>query len=168
VSFARTSGAIAAVMVAACAKREAHAPVDCPPLVVTIDGVTAPALPHGLARLNVWDRDRSYEVHRFSHAEVTCEHVLKSAAAPAREGELHVRAYAGGSGLATGQGVGIDAHTQMGARVVLVGAPPAAVGDAVRLCARGGAFTPIVGAYQGRRVEIRGLLEGTYCGEHAR
>jgi hypothetical protein len=150
------------LLLGACAKQDGGG--TCKPLVVTVDGKPLPALPHGLAKANDMHGDISYEVQVFDHDKATCEQLLDKNGRQVPEGEIMVRAFAGGSGM-TGKGVAIDAHTQLGGAVWLASERPKAVGDAVKVCADSIAFTPIAGRYKDKRVVITGQFDGTYCGE---
>ena len=150
----------------ACGTKDAapSAPETCKPLAVTVDGQPLVATPHGLARANNMHGDIAYEVQLFSNREATCDELLNKAGRHVAEDEVSVRAFAAGPGM-TGKGVGIDAHTQMGASASLIGAPPKAVGDVVKICVDDTTFKPIAGAYKDKQVVVSGLFQGTYCGE---
>jgi hypothetical protein len=152
-------------MLAACAKRDAATGSGtCKLLSVTVDGTALPAMPHGLAKANNMNGDVSYEVLVFNHAKTTCDQLMNRSGYDVVDGEVSVRAFAGGAGM-TEKGVAIDAHTQMGGNVTLVGSPPKAVGDVVEVCADNVAFKPIAGKYKDTQVVVTGLFAGQYCGE---
>ncbi len=154
---------VAFVAVAACKQRDPATPRTCEPLAVTVDGVPLPPVGHGLARANNMHGDVSYEVQLTNQPGVTCEQLLSEAGRAVPDGEIMVRAFAGGAGL-TGHGVGIDAHSQMGGAVTLL-AKPRAIGDLVEVCVDHMSFTPIAGAYKGTHVTVSGRFAGAYCGE---
>ena len=157
---------LAALLAAGCSNKDGGGGGACKPLSVTVDGTALAAMPHGLAKANNRSGDVSFEVTMLSHDKATCEQLLDKAGRQIPDGELSVRGFAGGAGM-TGKGVGIDAHTQMGGAVSLVGDKPTAVGDRVKVCADSISFKPIAGAYKDKQVVIDGLFEGTYCGEMA-
>jgi len=151
------------IVLAACGNKDGG-PKTCQPLAVTVDGAPLAAMPHGLAKANNMRGDVAYEVQLFNHDKATCEGLLDKAGRQIPDGEVSVRAFAGGAGM-TGNGVAIDAHTQMGGRVSLMGDKPKAVGDIVKICVDNAAFKPIAGAYKDKSVVVSGLFEGKYCGE---
>lgn len=159
---------IATLLAAGCSKKDDKAggasAAACKPLTVTVDGTPLAAMPNGLAKSNNMNGDISYEVHAFDHAKTTCEDMLNKSGRTVPEGEVSVRAWAGGAG-SMGKGVGIGAHAQMGVDVKLVSGRPKASGDVVKLCVNHVSFTPQVGAEKGKTVVMNGLVEGTYCGE---
>lgn len=136
----------------------------CKPLAVTVDGTALAAMPNGLARSNNMNGDISYEVQVFNHDKATCEQMVEKSGRTVPDGEVSVRAFAGGSGM-MGKGVAIEAHTQAGGNVSLVGAKPKAPGDVVKICVDNVEFTPKMGAYKDKKITFTGLLEGAYCGE---
>jgi hypothetical protein len=164
----RTWLVVGAALVASCAKKRESggtaAGSSCKPLTVTVDGTALPAMPNGLARSNNVSGDISYEVLMFNHAKATCEELLSKSGRQIPDGEVSVRAFAGGTGM-MGKGVGIESHTQAGGEVSLVSAPPKAAGDIVKVCVDNVTFSPQVGANKGKKVTMNGLFEGAYCGE---
>jgi hypothetical protein len=166
----KTLVVIAAVLAAGCSNKDGGGAGGgggaCKPLSVTVDGTALAAMPHGLAKANNRNGDVSYEVTMLNHDKATCAQLLDKAGRQIPDGELSVRAFAGGAGM-TGKGVAIDAHTQMGGAVSLVGGKPTAVGDRVKVCADSISFKPVAGAYKDKQVVITGLFEGAYCGEMA-
>jgi hypothetical protein len=145
----------------ACSKKGGGA---CKALSVTIDGKAIPGLGHGLARVNKMHDERNWEVDLFNHDKVTCEQFNSKSGRSVAEGEISVRAFAGGEGM-MGAGVGIDSHTQSGVTVNLTGDKPKVVGDKVTICVDNASFKPMVGANKDKTVVIDGLFEGSYCGE---
>ena len=136
----------------------------CRALEVTVDGAALAAMPNGLARSNNMNGDISYEVLMFNHHKATCEELLSKSGRQIPDGEVSVRAFAGGGGM-MGKGVGIEAHTQAGGSVALVSDKPRAAGDDVMICVDNVSFTPRIGAYNGKKVTVTGLFKGSYCGE---
>jgi hypothetical protein len=162
---------IAAVLAAGCSKKTdksggggGGAAAACKPLAVTVDGTPLAAMPNGLAKSNNMSGDLSYEVHVFDHDKTTCEDMLSKSGRTVPEGEVSVRAWAGGAG-SMGKGVGLSAHAQMDVDVKLVSDKPKAAGDVVKLCVNNVSFTPQIGAEKGKTVVMDGLVEGKYCGE---
>lgn len=155
---------LALVLVLACAagckKKTAE---SCGALTVSVDGKPLAAMPNGLARLNVHGDNKTYEVEVFNHDKSTCEEFASNKGRQIPDGEVSVRAFGGGDGL-MGKGVGIEAHTQAGGDVDVV-TKPKAVGDPVAICVDGVTFTPKIGDYKDKKVEINGLFTGKYCGE---
>lgn len=154
---------VACVLAGGCS-RKAPTAESCGPLTVTIDGAPLAAMPHGLARKNVAAGEINYEVEVYNHATTTCEQFLSKSGRSVPDGEVSVRAFAGGGGL-MGKGVGLAAHTQAGGDVDLVGPKPAKAGDPVQICVSEQSFTPKMGDHKGKKVTFKGLLTGTYCGE---
>ena len=150
-------------VVAAAACKKAKTAETCGALSVTIDGKPQPAMPNGLARLTVVGNDKLYEVQVFNHDQATCEQFISRSGRNVPDGEVSVRAFGGGDGL-MGKGVGLASHTQAGGDVDVV-TKPKAVGDPVAICVDGVTFTPSIGDNKGKKVEIKGLFTGTYCGE---
>jgi len=137
---------------------------SCKPLSITVDGKAIPGLGHGLARLNKMGSDQSYEVDVFNHDKVTCEKFNDKHGRAMEPDEVNARAFAGGEGM-MGKGVGIGSHTQSGVTVEVVGDPPKAVGDLVKICVDNATFKPAVGDLKDKAVVVDGLFEGKYCGE---
>ncbi|HEY5943906.1 MAG TPA: hypothetical protein VIV40_00365 [Kofleriaceae bacterium] len=160
----KTIALLVLVLAAACSKKDGEGAGSCRPLSVTVDGLPLPAMPHGLAKANNMNGDVSYEVDVFDHAKTTCDELLDKTGRQVPDGEISVRAFAGGAGM-TGKGVAIGAHTQMGGNVTLVSAKPAAPGDIVKVCVQDVAFKPVAGAYKDKQVVVNGLFEGKFCGE---
>jgi hypothetical protein len=165
----KTLAVVVLTLAAACSKKDGGASGGnasgsaCASLSITVDGTPLPALPHGLARAVNADGHVHYEVVLFERKTTRCEQLLdKNRQIP--DGEISVRAFAGGTGLA-GEGVGIGIHTQIGGPVSLVGDKPKAAGDVVRVCVDKASFKPIMGDYKDKHVVVAGLFEGTYCGE---
>jgi hypothetical protein len=154
--------ALALVVLAGCGKKMTAE--SCGPLTVTVDGQPLAAMPHGVARANVMNGDTSYEVEVFNHDKTTCEQLLSKTGREIPDGEVSVRAFAGGDGL-MGKGVGIGAHTQAGGDVELVSAKPKAVGDVVSICVSETTFTPKIGDHKDKKIVFKGLVSGKYCGE---
>jgi|MudIll2142460700_1097286.scaffolds.fasta_scaffold18645_2 hypothetical protein len=152
---------LAAVLAAGCKKTPTAE--SCGALTVTVDGKPLPAMPNGLARLTVQGSDKLYEVQVFNHDKSTCEQFVDRSGRQIPDGEVSVRAFAGGDGL-MGKGVGIESHTQAGGDVDVV-TKPKAVGDPVSICVGGVSFTPRIGDFKDKKVEMRGLFTGKYCGE---
>ncbi|CAN5917493.1 hypothetical protein BH11MYX3_BH11MYX3_39370 [soil metagenome] len=148
---------------AACSKKGGDAS-SCKPLSVTADGKAISGLGHGLARLNKMGTDQSWEVDLFNHDKTTCEAYVNKKGRQVPDGEITVRAFAGGSGI-MGKGVGVGVHTQGGVDASVVGAEPKAKGDKVTICVDHATFTPLVGEYKDKPVVVDGLFEGSYCGE---
>ena len=136
---------------------------SCGALTVSVDGKPLAAMPNGLARLNIYGDSKTYEVQVFNHDKSTCEQFVDRKGREVPTGEVSVRACAGGEGL-MGKGVGIESHTQAGGDVDLV-TKPKAVGDQTAICVDSVSFTPRIGDNQGKKVEIKGLFTGKYCGE---
>lgn len=159
---------ISALVAGGCSKQDdkpaGAAAAACKPLSVSVDGTPLAAMPNGLARSNNMNGDISYEVHVFDHDKATCDELLGKSGRSVPEGEVSVRAWAGGAG-SMGRGVGLGAHAQMGVDVALVSAKPKAMGDRVKLCVNNVSFTPQIGAEKGKTVVMNGLVEGAYCGE---
>jgi len=153
-----------AALAGGCSNKPAAAGGPCKPLAVTVDGTALAAMPNGLARSNSMNGDISYEVLMFNHDKATCEQLLSKSGRQIPDGEVSVRAFAGGGGM-MGKGVGIEAHTQAGGAVSLISAKPKAVGDVVKVCVDDVSFAPKIGELEGMKVTISGLFEGTYCGE---
>jgi hypothetical protein len=159
---------LGAALAAGCSKKKdeggAAAAASCKPLTVTVDGTALAAMPNGLARSNNMNGDISYEVLMFNHAKATCAELVSKSGRQIPDGEVSVRAFAGGGGM-MGKGVGIESHTQAGGGVSLVSATPKTAGDIVKICVDNVAFTPQVGENKGKKITINGLFEGAYCGE---
>lgn len=136
---------------------------NCGALTVTVDGKPLEAMPNGLARLNIYGDSKTYEVQVFNHDKSSCESFISKSGRQIPDGEVSVRAFAGGDGL-MGRGVGIEMHTQAGGDVDLV-TKPKAVGDPVQICVDSVSFSPGIGDNKGKKVSIKGLLTGKYCGE---
>jgi hypothetical protein len=160
--------AVAVVVGGGCSKKDGAgsggAAGSCKPLAVTVDGTPLAAMPNGLARSNNMNGDISYEVLVFNHDKATCAELVSKAGRQIPDGEVSVRAFAGGGGM-MGKGVGIASHTQAGGDISLVSAKPTAVGDIVKVCVDNVSFSPQVGENKGKKVTITGLFEGKYCGE---
>jgi hypothetical protein len=159
--------AVGAALAAGCGKKNESggaAGGSCAPLTVTVDGTALPAMPTGLARGNNMRGDISYEVLMFNHDKATCAELVSKSGRQIPEGEVSVRAFAGGRGM-MGKGVGIESHTQAGGEVSLISATPTAAGDVVKICVDNVTFSPRVGANKGKKVTVNGLFAGTYCGE---
>jgi hypothetical protein len=162
--------AVTVVLGAGCSKKKegagggAAAAGSCKPLAVTVDGAPLAAMPNGLARSNKMSGDVTYEVQMFNHDKASCGEMLSKSGRQVPDGEVSVRAFAGGSGM-MGKGVGIDAHTQAGGNVSLASPKPKAPGDIVKVCVENVSFTPQVGDLKGKKVTVTGLFEGTFCGE---
>ncbi|MBA3392299.1 MAG: hypothetical protein H0T89_06630 [Deltaproteobacteria bacterium] len=137
---------------------------SCGPLTVTIDGKPLPAMPNGFARKNIMQGDSNYEIEVFNHAKTTCEEMVSNKGRNVHEGEVSVRAFAGGEGMMA-KGVGIESHTQAGGNVYIVGPKPKAAGDVVQICADNVSFKPHMGSNQNKPIKMNGLLTGKYCGE---
>jgi len=150
------------LLLVACGKKQTAE--SCGALSVTVEGQPLPAMPNGFARANIMNGDTSYEVDVFNHDQITCEKFIDKGGRQVPDGEVSVRAFAGGDGL-MGRGVGIESHTQAGGEVSLVSAKPKAVGDLVQICADNISFTPQVGKNKGKKVVVKGLFTGKYCGE---
>ena len=155
--------ALALVVVAAfgCGKKKTAE--SCGALTVSVDGKPLEAMPNGLARLNIYGGDKNYEIQVFNHDKSTCEQFIDRKGRQVPDGEVSVRAFAGGDGL-MGKGVGLESHTQAGGEIELV-TKPKAVGDATAICVDGVSFSPSIGDYKGKKVEIKGLFTGKFCGE---
>jgi hypothetical protein len=153
--------ALVLLVVAGCGKKMTAE--SCGALTVTVDGKPLAAMPNGLARLNIYGDSKTYEVEVFNHDKSTCEQFVDRKGREIPQGEVSVRAFAGGDGL-MGKGVGIESHTQAGGDVELV-TKPKAVGDQTAICVDGVSFTPRIGDHQGKKVEIKGLFAGKFCGE---
>ncbi len=154
--LAFTCVALAAV---GCKKKTAE---SCGALTVTVDGKPLPAMPNGFAVHST--QNKSYEVEVFNHDKTTCEQILSKNGRTIPEGEVSIRAFAGGEGLMS-KGVGIESHTQGGGDIDLVSAKPKAVGDVVQICVDNVSFTPRIGDNKDKKVKISGLVSGKYCGE---
>ncbi len=137
---------------------------SCARLAVTVDGTVHPALPHGLARISKMTNSSTIEVEMFNHDKATCDEMTSKKGRNIHDGEISVRAFTGGSGM-MGTGVGIEAHTQAGGNVRLVGDKPTAVGDIVKICVDNASFVPAIGSFKNKQVTVTGLFEGKYCGE---
>jgi hypothetical protein len=151
--------AIAFVMVA-CGKHEPAARHDeesCKPLVITVNGKPLP-ITQTLARSSELNGVRLQEVCAFSEGHPTCENMVDNTAVGRA-----VCAFVVGPGH-TGKGVRANLGYKFGADVKLVGSPPTAVGDAVKICADV-SYTPGAGDFKDMPVTIVGLFEGNYCGE---
>jgi len=158
---------IAVALAAGCSNKKeggAAAAASCKPLAVTVDEARFARRPNGLARSKNMNGDISYEVQLFNHDKSTCEDMVNKSGRQVPDGEVSVRAFAGGGGM-MGKGVGIDAHTQAGGNVSLVSAKPKAPGDIVKVCVDNVSFSPQVGDLKGKKVAVTGLFEGKYCGE---
>lgn len=156
---------VAALLAAGCSKKDGGGGGGaCKPLSVTVDGTALAAMPHGLARSNNMNGDVSFEVQMFNHDKSTCDEMVSKSGRNIQDGEVSVRAFAGGGGM-MGKGVGIGAHTQAGGNINLVGDKPKAVGDIVKICAGDISFTPKMGDHKDKKVVVSGLFEGKYCGE---
>jgi len=155
--------ALVAALLTVVACKKAKTAETCGPLTVTVDGKPLPAMPNGLARLTIQGNDKLYEVEVFNHDKSTCEQFIDRKGRQIPEGEVSIRAFAGGDGL-MGKGVGIESHTQAGGDVDVV-TKPKAVGDPVSICVDGASFTPHVGDNKGKKVQVNGLFTGKYCGE---
>ncbi len=151
---------VSGVIAVGCKKKTAE---SCGALTVTVDGKPVAAMPNGFARLNLQSSDKIYEVDVFNHDKTTCEQILSKSGRNVPDGEVSIRAFAGGDGL-MGKGVGIESHTQAGGDIDLV-TKPHAVGDAVAICVDDVSFTPRIGDNKGKKVTIKGLVTGRYCGE---
>jgi len=160
----RVALVLLSVLACACAKKDRASGGACKDLTVTVDGTPLPAMPHGLAKANNMNGDISYEVDVFDHDTATCDTMLNKSGRQVPDGEVSVRAFAGGAGM-TGKGLAIGAHTQMGGNVTLASPPPKAVGDVVEVCVDNVTFKPIAGAYKDKQVVVNGLFAGKYCGE---
>jgi hypothetical protein len=136
----------------------------CKPLAVTVDGQPLAAMPNGLARSNNMNGDITYEVQMFNHDKSTCEEMVSKGGRQVPEGEVSVRAFAGGAGM-MGRGVGIESHTQAAVDATLISDKPKGNGDVVKICVKDASFTPKIGDYKDKKVTITGLFEGKYCGE---
>ena len=121
------------VALAACSsaadERRVPAVAACPALEVVVGEQPLPALEHGLARAIRHGDRLTYEVHVFDRPGATCAQLLDRSPRATRPGEIGVRAFAG----ASGRGIAIDAWTQAGGKIVLVGEPPKQPGDKVTL-----------------------------------
>lgn len=167
-----TALAFGAVLAAGCSKKTESGGGEggsmptgkCRALEVTVDGAALPAMPVGLARSNNMNGDISYEVLMFNHDKATCEQLLSKSGRQIPDGEVSVRAFAGGGGM-MGKGVGIEAHTQAGGSVGLVSGKPKAAGDEVMICVDNVSFSPQIGDYKGKKIMVTGLFKGSYCGE---
>jgi len=135
---------------------------DCGPLTVTVDGAPVAGLTHGYAITMVQGGERTEQVQLFNH-EAKCEDLVSRKGRTVPDGEESVRAFAGGSGT-FGRGIGLDAHTQMGVDVELIGERPKNPGDKVAVCVASASFKPVAGKYKDKAVTVSGKLEGTYCG----
>jgi hypothetical protein len=153
--------ALVLLVVSGCGKKQTAE--SCGALTVSVDGKPLEAMPNGLARLNIYGDSKTYEVQVFNHDKSTCEQFVDRKGRQVPDGEVSVRAFAGGEGL-MGKGVGIESHTQAGGDVDLV-TKPKAVGDATAICVDGVSFTPGIGDNKGKKVEIKGLFTGKFCGE---
>jgi hypothetical protein len=153
------------VALAACSspadERRGPEATACPALEATAGDQPLPPLAHGLARA-IRRGDRvTYEVHVFDRPGATCPQLLAKSPRAAPPGEVSMRAFVGG----TGRGIAIDAWTQTGGTISLVGQPPKQAGDTVTLCVRERfAFEPGIGAYRNKRISVRGAFTGSYCG----
>ncbi|MDQ3369684.1 MAG: hypothetical protein M3680_30040 [Myxococcota bacterium] len=147
-----------------CGSKQAQTAESCGPVAVTVDGKPLDAMPKGFARTTIMGDSRTLEVEVFNHDQTTCEEMISRKGRNVPEGELSVRAFAGGSGM-MGKGVGIESHTQAGGDVSIVGDKPKAAGDVVSICVGNVSFKPRVGAYKDKQVTVKGLFTGTYCGE---
>ncbi len=134
---------------------------NCGALSVTIDGQLLAATPHGLAR-RLMDT-RAFEVQMFNHDKSTCEEFIDRGGRFMVDKEVSVRAFAGGDGHMD-KGVGLEATTQAGGDVTVV-TWPKVVGDPVAICADSVSFTANEGAHKGKKIEIKGLFTGKFCGE---
>ncbi len=137
---------------------------SCKPLSVTIDG-KAVVLGHALGRHNTGTSE-SWEVDVFNHDKVTCEQYMNKSGRPVADGEVNVRAFAGGDGM-MGKGVGIGANTQAGKSVELVGDPPKAKGEPISICVDNVSFKGMVGEYKDKPIVIDGLFQAASCGDMA-
>jgi len=161
---------LVAVLAAGCSKKDEGGGAAgggggaCKPLTVTVDGSALAAMPHGLARSNNMNGDITYEVHMFNHDKSTCEELVSKSGRNVPDGEVSVRAFAGGTGM-MGAGVGIESHTQAGDKAKLVSEKPKAAGDLVKICVSEMTFTPRIGDYKDKKVTVSGTFEGKYCGE---
>src|SRR5215204_4610156 len=109
--------ALLLVCIAGCGKKLTAE--SCGALTVSVDGKPLAAMPNGLARLTVHGDDKMYEVQVFNHDKSTCEEFASNKGRQIPEGEVSIRAFAGGDGL-MGKGVGIESHTQAGGDIEVV------------------------------------------------
>ena len=156
--------ALALVLVASVGCGKKKTAENCGALTVTVDGKPLAAMPNGLARL--YSDTKAYEIEVFNHDKSTCEQMLDRKGREIPAGEVSVRAFAGGEGMMS-KGVGIEMHTQAGGDIDIV-TKPKAVGDPVAICVDGVSFTPRMGDNKDKKVEIKGLFTGKYCGEMKR
>ena len=147
------------LLLVGCAKEKTAE--NCGALLVTIDGERLAATPHGLAR-RMMDT-RAFEIQMFNHDKSTCEEFLDRSGRFMVDKEVSVRAFAGGDG-AMDKGVGLEATTQAGGYVTVV-TWPKVVGDPVAICVDDASFIANEGAHKGKKIEIKGLFTGKYCGE---
>jgi hypothetical protein len=135
---------------------------SCGKLAVAIEGKPLPQLTHGLARKH----HGGYEITMMNLDKTTCANILDANGRVIPDGEVSVKAFAGGDGMMS-KGVVYDANTEIGDRVAatLIGDPPKAKGDPVRICVQDATIEIGFGSDRGKHVAITGLFEGTYCGE---
>ena len=86
---------------------------SCGTLKVTLDGKPLPALTYGLA---IKKSTGAYEVDMFNMNKTTCENLLDTHGRMVPEGEVSVKAFAGGTGMMS-QGVVYNANTEAGSNI---------------------------------------------------
>jgi len=141
----------------------AEAPKTCGPLKVSVDGQELTGLVHGKAIFNKTAGKKTPQVDVFNHDKVTCAELTNIKGRQVADGEVAVRAFAGGSG-SFGMGVGFGSHTQMGVNVDILSKMPEKDGDLVALCVKETTFSPTMGDHKGKSVTVSGKFEGAYCG----
>lgn len=131
--------------------------IDCPPLVVKIDGEAVDGLGHGLALL---DND-SYGVEVFNHAEATCADLL-AGSRDVPKGEVNVRAFVAEGASRGSVSVGSKTNFVQGVELARKAQQE---GDQVAICVSDAKWTSGGFGGDGPTYEISGLFSGRYCGE---
>jgi hypothetical protein len=134
---------------------------SCPALKVTIDGKEVTGISHGLAITHKRSGDVTEQVEMYNHDKVTCEEILNKNGRQTGEDEVAVRAF---TSTSMGNGIGIEAHTQMGADVFYLGKGSPKAGDTVSMCVTEKKVKPNAGLFKDKEVTIGGLMTGKHCG----
>ncbi len=144
-------------LAAACGKGKDGGGDSCPAGEITLDGEKL-VLEHGLASL----ADRFTIIYLYNHDKVTCEEVLAgSREIPADEVSARV-------GMGMANTIGFGANTLMDDNKVKAKMVTKAgkVGDNVAICLTEPAEYKLqVGPHKGKKLVMKGLFQGKYCGE---
>lgn len=137
-----------------------HDDGKCPALEITVDGAPLEGMTHGQAVTVI---NPPYTIHMVNlyNREAPCESPPSMARQPA-EGEIYAKAW-----FSDMPGVGIDAYTEVPMKPnIKVTKETKTVGEPFEICVfEPVAFTPTAGAYTDKKVVMKGLFTGTFCGE---